>query len=64
MILKTFTFIDETNIYAPLHITHIIKEKYKLNNLQAISFQNFIRNETKNQLLQYVGRVASIGKHK
>jgi hypothetical protein len=61
MILQTFTFIDETNIYAPLHITHII---FKLNNLQAISFQNFITNKTKNKLLQYVGRVASIGKHK
>jgi hypothetical protein len=27
------TFIDETNIYSPLHIKNIIKEKYKLNNL-------------------------------
>jgi len=35
---KTVAFIDETNMYSPLHIKNIIKEKYKLNNLKAISF--------------------------
>jgi hypothetical protein len=25
--------INETNIYSPLHIKNVIKEKYKLNNL-------------------------------
>jgi hypothetical protein len=30
---KNITFIDETNIYPPLHIKTIIKEKYKLNNV-------------------------------
>ncbi len=43
------TFIDETNIYSPLQIKTIIKEKYKLNDLQAISFENFIANTTNNQ---------------
>jgi hypothetical protein len=33
---ENITFIDETNIYSPLHIKTIIKEKYKLNDLQAI----------------------------
>jgi hypothetical protein len=33
---KNITFIDEINIYSPLHIKNIKKEKYKLNNLQAI----------------------------
>jgi hypothetical protein len=33
---ENITFIDETNIYSPLHIKNNIKEKYKLNNLQAI----------------------------
>jgi hypothetical protein len=33
---KNITLIDETNIYSPLHIKNIIKETYKLNNLQAI----------------------------
>jgi hypothetical protein len=42
MILKkknNVAFIDETNIYSPLHIKNIIKEKYKLNNFKAISLQ-------------------------
>jgi hypothetical protein len=34
--IENITFIDETNIYSPLHIKTIIKEKYKLNDLQAI----------------------------
>jgi len=57
MVLKmkmNITLIDETNIYSPLHIKTIIKERYKLNDLQAISFENFIANTTNNQLLQYV----------
>jgi hypothetical protein len=33
---KNVTFIDETNIYSPLHIKNIIKEKFKLNNLKTI----------------------------
>jgi hypothetical protein len=33
---ENITFIDETNIYSPLHIKNNIKEKYELNNLQAI----------------------------
>jgi hypothetical protein len=49
-------------LFTIIHYTHI-KEKYKLKNLQAISFEIFIANKTKNQLLQYVGEVASIGKH-
>jgi hypothetical protein len=44
---ENITFIDETNIYSPLHIKTIIKEKYKLNNLQAISFENFIAKYNK-----------------
>jgi len=52
---KNITFIDETNIYSPLHIKNIKKEKYKLNNLQAISFENSIANIINNQWLQYVG---------
>jgi hypothetical protein len=36
---ENITFIDETHIYSPLHIKTIIKEKYKLNDLQAISLQ-------------------------
>jgi hypothetical protein len=51
---ENITFIDETNIYSPLHIKTIIKEKYKLNDLQPISFEIFITNTTNNQLLQYV----------
>ncbi len=46
---KNITFIDETNIYSPLHIKNIKKEKYKLNNLQAISFENSIANIINNQ---------------
>ncbi len=59
---KNVAFIDETNIYSPLHIKNIIKEKYKLNNLKAISFAIFIANTTNNQLLQYVGGVVGIAK--
>jgi hypothetical protein len=59
---ENITFIDETNIYSPLHIKTIIKEKYKLNNLQAISFENFIANTINNQLLQYVGGAAGTSK--
>ncbi len=33
---ENITFIKETNIYSPIHIKTIIKEKYKLNDLQAI----------------------------
>jgi hypothetical protein len=46
---KNITFIDETNSYSLLHIKNIKKEKYKLNNLQAISFENSIANITNNQ---------------
>jgi hypothetical protein len=46
---KNITFINETNFYSPLHIKNIIKEKYKLYNLRAISFENFIANITNNQ---------------
>jgi hypothetical protein len=60
---ESITFIDETNIYSPLHIKTITKEKYKLNNLPAISFEIFIPNTTNNQSLQYVG-VIGIGKTK
>jgi hypothetical protein len=59
---KNVTFIDETNIYSSLHIKNIIKEKYKLNNLKAISFEIFIANTTNNQLSQYVGGAIGIGK--
>ncbi len=59
---ENITFIDETNIYSPLHIKTIIKEKYKLNDLQPISFEIFITNTTNNQLLQYVWRVAGTDK--
>jgi hypothetical protein len=51
---ENIRFIDETNIFSPLHIKNIVKEKYKLNNLQAILFENFIENTTNNPLLQYV----------
>jgi hypothetical protein len=44
---KNITLIDETNIYSPLYIKNIIKETYKLNNLQAISFGNFIASTNK-----------------
>jgi len=44
---KNITFIDEINIYSPLHIKNIIKKKYKLNYLQAISFEIFIANTKK-----------------
>ncbi len=52
---ENITFIDETNINSPLHIKNIKKEKYKLNNLQTISFENSIANITNNQWLKYVG---------
>jgi len=52
---KNVTFTDETNIYSPLGIKNIINEKYKLNDLQAVSFENFIASTRNNQLLQYVG---------
>ncbi len=45
-----------------IFIHHYIKEKYKLNNLKAISFEIFIANPTNNRLLQYVGGVVGIGK--
>jgi hypothetical protein len=44
---KNITFIDEINIYSPLNIKIIIKEKYKLNYLQAISFEKFIASTKK-----------------
>jgi hypothetical protein len=59
---ENIPFIDETHIYSPLHIKTIIKEKYKLNDLQAISFENFIANTTNNQLLLYVGGAVGISK--
>ncbi len=66
MILKTknknVTFINETYIYSLLHIKNIIREKNKINDLQVISFENFIASTRNNQLLQYVGGDASIGK--
>jgi hypothetical protein len=46
---KNITFIDATNIYSSLNIKNVKKEKYKLNNFQAISFENFIANITNNQ---------------
>jgi hypothetical protein len=49
--IENITFIDETNIYSPLHIKTILKGKYKLNDLQGNSFENFIANTTNNQLL-------------
>ncbi len=61
---ENITFIDETNIYSPLHIKTIAKEKYKLNKLQAISFEIFIPNTTNNQSLQYVEGAIGIGKTK
>ncbi len=52
MILKTknknVTFINETNIYSLLHIKYIIREKYKLNYLQVISFEIFIASTRNN----------------
>jgi hypothetical protein len=45
---QNINFIDETNTYSPLHTKNIIKEKYKLNYLQAISFENFIASTTNN----------------
>jgi hypothetical protein len=65
MVLKmkmNITFIDETNINSPLHIKTIIKERYKLNDVQAISFENFNANTTNNQLLQYVRGVTCTSK--
>jgi hypothetical protein len=59
---ENITFIDETNIYSPLHIKTIINEKYKLNDLQAISFEIFIANIINNQLLQHVGGVVGTSK--
>jgi hypothetical protein len=59
---ENMTFIDETNVYSSLHIKTIRKEKYKLNDLQAISFENFIANTTNNQLLQYARGAVGIGK--
>jgi len=59
---ENITFIDETNIYSPLHIKTIVKEKYKLNDLQAISFENFIANTTNNKLLQFARGDVAIGK--
>jgi hypothetical protein len=44
---ENITSIDETNIYSPLRIKTVTKEKYKLNNLQTISFENFIPNTKK-----------------
>jgi hypothetical protein len=60
---KNIKFIDEINMYSPLHIKIIIEEKYKLNYLQAISFENFIANTKKIQLLQYVGGTSRTIKH-
>jgi len=60
---KNIKFIDEINMYSPLHIKIIIEEKYKLNYLQAISFENFIANTKKIQLLQYVEGTSRTIKH-
>jgi hypothetical protein len=40
----------------------MIKGKYQLNNLQIISFKNFIENTQNKQLLQYIGGATNIGK--
>jgi hypothetical protein len=61
---ENITFTNETNIYSPLHIKIIAKEKYKLNKLQTISFEIFIPNTTNNQSLQYVEGAIDIGKTK
>jgi uncharacterized protein YbcV (DUF1398 family) len=44
---KNVTFINETNICSLLHIKNIIREKYKLNDLQVISFEIFIASTKK-----------------
>ncbi len=58
---KNITFIDEINMYSPLHNKIIIKEKYKLNYWQAISFEIFIANKIR---IIYVGGTSRTSKTK
>jgi hypothetical protein len=45
---KNTTFIDNIKFYSPLFTKNIISKKYKLNDLQRISFENFIESTTTN----------------
>jgi ATP-dependent DNA helicase PIF1 len=59
--MKILIFNNE-NIYSPISLKTFIIKKYKLNNLQFFVFEIFIKMNSTNQLLQYIGGATSIGK--
>jgi hypothetical protein len=55
---------NNENIDSPISLKTFIIEKYKLNNLQLSTFERFIKMNSTNQLLQYIGGVQVQAKHK
>jgi len=52
--MKKWIFNNE-NIYSPISFKTFIIKKYKLNDLQLFTFKGFIKMNSTNQLLQYIG---------
>jgi hypothetical protein len=59
--VKILIFNNE-NIYSPIFLKAFIIKKYKLDDLQYSTFERFIKMNSTNQLLQYIGGVASTSK--
>jgi hypothetical protein len=50
--------LNNKNIYSPISLKDFIIKKYKLNDLQLSTFEGFIKMNSSDQLLQYIGGVA------
>jgi len=61
--MKKWIFNNE-NIYSPISFKTFIIKKYKLNDLQLFTFKGFIKMNSTNQLLQYIGVLQVHAKHK
>jgi hypothetical protein len=55
--MKILIYNNE-NIDSPISLKTFIMEKYKLNDPQLSTFERFIKMNSTNQLLQYIGGVA------
>jgi hypothetical protein len=53
---------NNKNIDSPVSLKTFILKNYNLNDLQFFSFERFIKMNSINQLLQYIGGVASRSK--
>jgi hypothetical protein len=54
---------NNENIDSPISLKKFIIKKYKLNDLQLFAFERFIKMNSTNQLLQYIGDVVIHAKH-